>query len=414
MKMEDRSRVLVPLWRNRDYLLLWLGQAVSSLGTRFTQFAFPLLIVEFTHSIAAAALAYSLGQLPYALFSMPAGGLVDRWPRKRLMIVCTIGLLLCVASIPLTLQLVNGQLRLLLLYGLAFSLGAISLFYELALVGALAWVVPKSQLTSAVAQNEFIYSSCSLLGPALGSLLFGVARLLPFMADGISYLILLGSLLNVRSSLQGEANVERRHLLVEIREGLGWLWSQKVMRSIILISSYLYFVITASALIVLSIIQQQHFSSLSYGLIVTAGGIGNLLGTAVCPFLQRRVPFGIAMGSALLMFVLLWPFYGIVIMPLLLGAIFAGIAIFDSISAILMTSYRFSVVPDVLQGRVGGVYRLILYSFLTISSALLGLSLEHLGVAPTVGIIWCGLLLLVGFIFVNKQMRQASMPDNAI
>jgi MFS family permease len=97
---------------------------------------------------------------------------VDRWPRKRVMLLCTFCLMVCVASIPLALFLANGPLRLLLLYAIAFGLGAISLFYELAELAALAWVVPKSQLTTAVAQNEFVYSSCSLLGPALGSLLF--------------------------------------------------------------------------------------------------------------------------------------------------------------------------------------------------------------------------------------------------
>src|SRR6185437_15433388 len=61
------------LWRNRAYLLLWLGQAVSDLGTSCTQFAFPLLMVGLTRSIAAAGLAYSLGQLPYVLLSLPAG-----------------------------------------------------------------------------------------------------------------------------------------------------------------------------------------------------------------------------------------------------------------------------------------------------------------------------------------------------
>src|SRR5690349_23774356 len=117
----------VSLWRNRDYLLLWLGQAVSSLGTSCTQFAFPLLIVGLTRSIAAAGLAYSLGQLPYVLLSLPAGSLVDRWPRKRVMLLSTFCLMVCVASIPLALGLSSGLPRLLLLYALAFGLGAISL-----------------------------------------------------------------------------------------------------------------------------------------------------------------------------------------------------------------------------------------------------------------------------------------------
>ncbi len=401
----------VSLWRNRDYLLLWLGRAVSSLGTSCTEFAFPLLIVVLTHSIAAAGLAYSLGQLPYVLLSLPAGALVDRWPRKRVMLLCTFCLMVCVASIPLALFLTSGQLRLLLLYALAFGLGAISLFYELAELAARAWVVPKSQLTTAVAQNEVIVGSCALVGPALGSLLFSISRLLPFVTDALSSLILLSSLLSIRSPMQDERRTERHHLLLEVREGLTWLWEHEVMRSIVLISSYVNFTITASVLLVLAIVQQQHIPSVLYGLIVAVGGVGNLLGTALCPPLQRRIRMGPALGCALIVFVLLWPLYGFITRPLLLGAVFAGIALSDSIRAIFMDSYRFAVVPDALQGRVNGVYRLILFSVLTIGSSALGLSLEHLGVLPTVGIVWSGLLLITGFLFLSRHMRQATFPQ---
>src|SRR6185312_215361 len=114
-----------------------------------------------------------------------------------------------------------------------FGLGAISLFDELVELAARAWVVPKSQLTTAVAQNELVYSSCSLLGPALGSLLFSITRLLPFVTDALSYLILLSSLLSIRSPMQDERRAERRHLLGEVREGLTWLWSQKMMLLVI-------------------------------------------------------------------------------------------------------------------------------------------------------------------------------------
>jgi MFS family permease len=399
------------LWRNRDYLLLWLGQTVSSLGTSCTQFAFPLLIVGLTRSIAAAGLAYSLGQLPYVLLSLPAGALVDRWPRKRVMLLCTFCLMVCVASIPLALGLSSGLLRLLLLYAIAFGLGAISLFDELAKLAALTWVVPKSQLTTAVAQNELIVGSCSLIGPALGSLLFRITRLLPFVADALSSLILLGSLLSMRSPMQDERRTERHHLFLEVREGLTWLWSQKVIRSIFLISSYVNLTITAGVLIVLSIVQQQHIPSVLYGLIVAAGGVGNLLGTALCPPLRRRIRFGRALGCALIVFVLLWPLYGFITTPLLLGAVFAGTALADSVRAVFMDSYRFAVVPDALQGRVSGLYRLILFSVLTIGSSALGLSLEHLGVLPTVGILWSGLILITVLLFLSRHMQQATLPE---
>ncbi len=401
----------VSLWRNRDYLLLWLGQAVSELGTSCTQFAFPLLIVRLTHSIAAAGLAYSLGQLPYVLLSLPAGALVDRWPRKRVMLLCTFCLTVCVASIPLALFLTSGPLRLLLLYAIAFGLGAISLFDGLAKQAARAWVVPKSQLPTAIAQNELIVGSSALVGPALGSWLFSISRLLPFVTDALSSLILLCSLLFIRSPLQDERRTQRHHLLLEVREGLIWLWSQKVIRSIFLISSYINLTITASVLLVLDIVQQQHIPSVLYGLIVAAGGVGNLLGTALCPPLQRRIPFGLALGCTLMVFVLLFPLYGFITTPLLLGAVFTSIALCDSIRAIFMDSYRFAVVPDALQGRVSSIYRVILFGVLTIGSSALGLSLEHWGMLPTVGIVWSGLLLITGLLFLSRSMQQATFPQ---
>ncbi len=401
----------VSLWRNRDYLLLLLGQAVSSLGTSCTQFAFPLLIVELTRSIAAAGLAYSLGQLPYVLLSLPAGALVDRWPRKRVMLLCTFCLMVCVVSIPLALFLTSGPLRLLLLYAIAFGLGAISLFDELVELAGRAWVVPKSQLPTAVAQNEVIVGSSALVGPALGSLLFSISRLLPFVTDALSSLILLGSLFFIRSPMQGERRREHHHLLLEVREGLTWLWEHEVIRSIFLISSYVNLIITASVLLVLDIVQRQHIPSVLYGLIVAAGGVGNLLGAALCPPLRRRIRFGLTLRCALIVFVVLFPLYGFITTPLLLGAVFACIALADSVRAVFMDSYRFAVVPDALQGRISGLYRLILFSTLTIGSSALGLSLEHLGVLPTAGIVWGGLLLITGFLFLSRHMRQAGFPQ---
>jgi hypothetical protein len=182
------------------------------------------------------------------------------------------------------------------------------------------------------------------------------------------------------------------------------------VRSILLISSYVNLTITASVLVVLDIVQQRHIPSVLYGLIVAAGGVGNLLGAVLCPPLQQCIPIGRALGCTLIVFVVLWPLYGFITTPLLLGTVFAGIALADSIRAIFMDSYRFAVVPHALQGRVNGVSRLILFSVLTIGSSALGLSLEHLGVVLTVGILWSGLLVITGFLFLSRHMRQATFP----
>ena len=102
------------LWRNRDYMLLWSGQVISSIGTQASQLAFPLLVLALTRSPAQAGFAGALRALPYLIFSLPAGALIDRWDRKRVMIFCDTGRALSMASIPFALSI--GQLTVLQLF----------------------------------------------------------------------------------------------------------------------------------------------------------------------------------------------------------------------------------------------------------------------------------------------------------
>src|SRR5690348_5788529 len=117
------------LWRSRDYLLLWLGQSISTLGSGISLLAFPLLILAQTRSPAAAGISASLQQVPSFLFSLPAGALIDRWDRKWVMVLSTLGLLLCLASIPVAL-LVSGELTLAHLYIVSFAIGSLVTFYQ--------------------------------------------------------------------------------------------------------------------------------------------------------------------------------------------------------------------------------------------------------------------------------------------
>src|SRR5438309_8393308 len=89
------------LWSNRNYVLLWSGQAVSDVGTQVARLAFPLLILSFTGSPAQAGLAQGIATVPYLMLSLVAGALVDRWNRRRVMILCDSGRALAAVSIPL-------------------------------------------------------------------------------------------------------------------------------------------------------------------------------------------------------------------------------------------------------------------------------------------------------------------------
>lgn len=99
-KQNDRSTSR-SLWRNRDFLLLWNGQTISTLGTNVSTLALPLLVLALTHSPAQAGLLTALRLLPYLLFSLPAGALIDRWNRKTVMIYCDVFRWLALGSVPL-------------------------------------------------------------------------------------------------------------------------------------------------------------------------------------------------------------------------------------------------------------------------------------------------------------------------
>src|ERR1051326_1100186 len=89
-----------PLWRNRDYMLLWSGQALSNVGTQVSQFAFPLLVLFLTGSPAQAGFIGAARTIPYIFLSLPVGALIDRWDRKRVMILCDIGRAIALGSVP--------------------------------------------------------------------------------------------------------------------------------------------------------------------------------------------------------------------------------------------------------------------------------------------------------------------------
>ncbi len=392
-------------------MLLWMGQSISSLGTGISQVALPILIFVLTNNPALAGATFSIGQLPYILLSLPAGALVDRWDRKRVMMLCTAGLALCLACVALiVISGLPGLFQLASLFVCSFLIGTLTVFYGLAELAAITRLVPKTQLSQALTQNEVVYSAVSLLAPPLGTVLLSINRLLPFVADAISYLVLLVALCFMRTSFQEERNATKTHLLMDVREGLRWVWQQPVLRHLIVLSGYLEVIVAINVLLVPVIARNAHLPLSLVGVILAAAGIGNLLGAAISPVLQRWIPFGRGLIGMLLLFVLLWPLYGLATNPWALAAVLASLALIDSVAYLQIATYRLTIVPDQLQGRVGGITRLVLFGFLTLGPAAVGVCLQRLGVAPTLGIIWVGFVPLALLVLCNRQLQRAALP----
>ena len=115
-------------------MLLWGGQVVSTLGSMASQVIYPLLILALTDSPAAAGIAGALRFVPYVLFSLPVGALIDRWDRKRVMIWCDIGRAVAVGSIPVAIAL--DALTIAQVYLVCFIEGSFFVFFNIAEVAA--------------------------------------------------------------------------------------------------------------------------------------------------------------------------------------------------------------------------------------------------------------------------------------
>lgn len=395
-----------PLWRNRDYMFLWSGQTISNVGGGISLVAFPWLVLTMTNSALAAGIAGMLRTSPNLLY-LVAGALVDRWNRKYVMIICDSVRALSVASIPLALAL--GHLTIWQLYINAFVEGTLFIFFSIAHASSLGQVAPSDQLQRAMAQEEVVEGVTSLLGPGMAGPLFAAGRIFPFVADLLSYLVSVLTLLLIRTPFQAKRSQQRHHLLVEMHEGMVWMWRQPVIRTMNILNTAAALVIPGGLLIVMVLAKQQHASDYVIGLIFACGGVGAIIGSLLASWTTRFLRVGWAIILVRWCFALLWPFYALAGIghPLFLGAVEFGIGVADPIEDVPYFSYRLALIPDALRGRVISVCRLFTSISNPLGQLLTGFLLERYGVMPVLMGGWIALTLMALAITFNPSLRTA-------
>jgi MFS family permease len=217
-----------PLWRNRAFLLLWGGQAVSTLGSTVSTLAVPLLVLALTRSPAQAGFIAAAQTIPYLVLALPAGALIDHWDRKAVMIRCDIARALALGSVPLAAAV--GQVTVAQLYLVALVAGTALVFFNIAQTAALTHVVPAAQLPRANALDQTVASVAALIGPGLAGAIVALGRTvaagasLAFLVNSLSYLASVLSLLVIRIPFQQRRPTAAGHSLrADVAAGLRFL-----------------------------------------------------------------------------------------------------------------------------------------------------------------------------------------------
>jgi MFS family permease len=401
--------VEVPLRRNRDFVLLQAGQALSTIGSEASGLAYTLLVLALTNSPAKAGLAGFARLVPYALFALPAGVAVDRWNRKWLMIWSDIVRVVALAG--LGVSVASGRVTFVQILIVAFIEGTMFVIFNIAEIGAVRSVVPARQLQRAFATEQARMSSVYLTGPPLGGFLFGLARSLPFLVDAISYAFSMGTLVAMRTPFQEErVEVGTASLSAQIKEGLAWLWRHTFLRTCALLFVGTNFLFGALDLTLIVAARRQGLHSAVIGALIAALGAMSLIGSIAAPRFLKVLSMRTALIASG------WLSLGIVsflvkpnVFVLVPG--FAPFILFNPTVNAMIIGYRVAIVPDRLQGRVNSVARSLALLGLPLGPVVGGLLLGSFSARATVAFLLAGFVLLAVFTTASRAIRAAPSFD---
>ena len=215
------------------------------------------------------------------------------------------------------------------------------------------------------------------------------------------------SLLLIRSPLQGARAPARQRLAAEVREGLTWFWRQPFVRTASLLVTGSDFALNALYLVVIVLARERGASPALIGVMFVFLGAGGVLGSAVAPFLSRRLSMRFVVVATQWSVAALVPLLALLPGRITPGIVFGTMFVLHPTWNAVIGAYRLRLTPDGLQGRVQSVATLLSLGAVPLALLGAGFSLESLGSTPTVLIVF-GLMLVVAVTaFASRAIRQA-------
>ncbi len=391
----------------RDFWFYFSGQAVSQLGGSFTAFALPLLVFKLTHSATNLALTTAAEFVPYLLFGLLLGAVVDRFDRKRLMLGSDIAQALVIAVIPIL--AIGGLLRVADIYAVTFVQSTLGIIFDCGEFAAIPSLVGEQELVTANARIMATNNAGQILGPGLAGALVAfvpVADLL--FVDAGSFLVSSGCLALIRCSFNAATPARRpagsaiRALLADVREGLAYVWSNPVLRSISIMMALINLVAaTANSQLVLFARRALHATNSEIGFLYAAGAAGIVAVSLVAGPIRQRVSFAVTALCALVLAGLTttaMALAGSYAAALVLWAASSGFGMLLNINTVAL---RQAIVPPQLYGRVVSVAQVLAWSAIPLGSlagaAAINLSGSVTGVYAVIGGLTAAIALAFAF-----------------
>ncbi len=399
------------LARNHDFTVLWVGQTVSTLGSRTSMFVFPLLAYALTGSTLVAALTEALHLLGLAGTLLPAGVLADRVDRRRLMRTASgAGVLLCASLVAAG---VVGMLTLPHLLTVALLTGIGAGAFAPAETSAVRAVVSREDLPTALAQNQAREHVATLLGAPLGGVLYAVARWLPFAVDAVTYAaswVLLG---RIRADLSPVPHAgPPARVRSDLAAGARFVLGHRFFRTLLCWSALTNLVVNALFFVAVLRLIEAGIDPVHLGLVETAAGAAGILGAVVAPWVIERFATGH------LTIAVAWSFLPLLVplalwnSPVVVAAALAVVLLLNPSGNAGIGAYRLAVTPSELVGRVQSFSQFASTAAMPMAPVLAGVSLDALGGPAAIGLL--GVLVLMTALIPTLSGSVRSVPRPAL
>lgn len=362
---------LVPLRRNRDFVLYQSGQFLSIFGSSLSSIAYPLLALVLTNSAAKAGYVGAVEFTPILLFSPAAGVAADRFDRRLLCIASDAAAAIAVGVLAAAVFMDRAAFWLILV--VAFVDTTASVVFRSGASGAIKAVVPTPQLADASSVSMVRGSIVRLTAPPLGGALFDLSRALPFVVDAVSYAFSTVSLLLMRTPFQ-EARLPGTR--APFREGLAYFWSIPFLRATIGMIAASNLIAAGAPIAVIILAHREGFSAAAIGGFVALQGVTLLLGSVASPLLRRLFPMRLILLSEFWMALVYVAF--LVYPHVYVLAVCSALHAFwfpNTDSAI--AAYSYTLIPDRLLGRAMAASNTLRAATAPLGPLLAGLLLAH-------------------------------------
>ncbi|HZW48865.1 MAG TPA: MFS transporter [Bacillota bacterium] len=394
--------------RYPNFRLFWSGRAVSLIGSWVQRASQSWLVLQMTQSPFKLGLVNAAQFLPYIFLSLYAGVLIDRVPKRTVVLWTQIGM--TIQALILAFLVYTNTIQYWHILCLALLQGICTAFDNPARQSMISDLVPREDVLNAVSLNSAIVNGARIIGPAIGGLamdFFGAA--LSFLINAISFLFVIAALLAMKMPVKA-ASSKPKNTIRDIKEGLSYAVKTPTIRNVLgMVSLTSMFALNLNVLIPVFASQVLNMSATGYGILMSSMGAGAVLGAVVLASLSYHGPqtMFIYLGASLVC---------ILEMTMILPQTFITASIVMFFIGLTQIAYSATcnstlqlTAPDHLRGRVMSLYSMLNGGVTPFGNTIAGAITEFAGVG--IGFFFCGFCGLFCSLFLYNQQRKHSNDD---